>query len=86
MKEALLRKATAVEGEMQASLDTGHPMSENVVSVEIDEQVVSMQVSLAKIEVSGEVILGYISPNQSEVLTKTPMRNLDGIRVPSPFY
>ena len=54
-------------------------MSENVVTIEIDEQVVSMQVSLAEIEVSGEVILDYISPSWSEVPTKTPMRNPDEI-------
>ena len=58
-------------------------MSENIVLIEIDEQVVSMRVSLAKIEVSGEVILGYISPSRSEVLIKTLMRNHDGIRVPT---
>ena len=85
LKECSLRKAAAVEGVMQDSLDTGQHMSENDVSAEIDEQVVSMQVSLAEIEVSGEVILDYISPSWSEVPTKTPMRNLEGIRVPAPF-
>ena len=59
-------------------------MNKNVVSIEIDEQVVSMRVSLAEIEVSSEVILGYISPNWFEVSTKRPMRNLGGIRVPAP--
>ena len=52
MKEAPLCKVADVEGEMQVSLDTGQPMSENVVSVEIDEEFVSMRVSLAEIEVS----------------------------------
>ena len=74
-----------VEGAMQASLDTGQPMSENVVSVEINEKFMSVRVSLAKIEVYGEVIHDYISPSHSEVLTKTPMINLDGIRVLAPF-
>ena len=60
-------------------------MSENDVLAEIYEQVVSMQVSLDEIQFSGKVILGYISPNRSEVLTMTPMRNLDGIRVLAPL-
>ena len=63
----------------------GQPMSENVVSAEIDDQFMSMWVSLAEIKVSGEVILGYISPSRSEVPTKTPMRNPDGIKVSAPF-
>ena len=85
LKEASLRKAAAVKGAMQDSLDTGQPMSEDVVSVEIDKQVVSMQVSLVEIEVSGEVILCYISPSQPEVSTKKPMRNPDGTRIPAAF-
>ena len=85
LKEALLCKVAAVKGEMQDSLDTGNPMSKNVVSVEIDEQVMSMRVSLAQIEVSSEVILGYICPIQCEVPTKTPMRNPGGIKFPYPL-
>ena len=78
-------KAVVVRGPMQTSLHTGQPMSENDVSAEIDEEVMIMWVSLAEIEVSGEVILGYVSPSQFEVLTQTPMRNLDGTRIPAAF-
>ena len=74
-----------VEGGIQASLDMEKPMSKNVVFEEIDEQVMSMWVIFAEIIVSGEVILGYISPSRSEVPTKTPMRNLGGIRVLAPL-
>ena len=69
LEEAPLRKVVVVEGEMQTSLDTRKPMSDNFISAEIDEQVVSTWVSLAEIEVSGKVILGYISPNRFEVPT-----------------
>ena len=74
-----------IEGEMQASFDTRQPISENVVLVEMDNQVVCRKVSLAEIEFSSEVILGYHSPRRSKMKTTTPMRNPDGIRVSSPF-
>ena len=56
-------------------------MSENVVSAEIDEQVVSTRVSLDDIEVFGKVMLGDVSPNRFEVSTQTPMRNLDRTKI-----
>ena len=75
----------AIEGEMQDSLGMGQPMRENVVSAEIDEDVVSMRVSLVEIEVSGKVILSYASPSRFEVPNQTPMRNPDGTRIPATF-
>ena len=85
LKEDPLRKAVVVKGPMQTSLDTGKPMSGNNVSVEIDEQVMSTWVSLAEIEVSGEVILGYVSPSWPEVPNQTPMGNLDRTQTPIAF-
>ena len=76
-------KAAVVEGAMQDSLDMGQPMSENVVLAEMDEQVVIMQVSLMEIEVSSEVILGFVYPSWSRVQTQTPMKNPDGTRIPA---
>ena len=49
LKEAPLCKVVVFEWAMQTSLDTGKPMSENAVSGEIDEQVVSTRVSLVEI-------------------------------------
>ena len=45
----------------------------------------SMRVSLAEIEVSREVILGYVSPSWFEVPTQMPMRNSKGTRIPTAF-
>ena len=72
-----------VEGAMQTCLDIGQPMSENVVSVEMNEQGTTFR--LTEIEVSSKVILGYVSPSQFEVLTQTPVRNPDGTRIPTTF-
>ena len=72
-----------VEREMKTSLDTGHPVSENVVPIEVNEKLMNQQVSSAEIEVSGEVILGYVSHSHSEVPTQETMRNLDGTLVPT---
>ena len=70
---------------MQDTLNTGETMSVNVFSAEIDEEVASMQVSFTETEVSGKVILGYISPSWFEMKTKIPTRNLDGVGVISPL-
>ena len=58
-------------------------MSENVVPAEVDEQVMSKWVSSAEIEVSGEVILDYVSPRRSEVPTHATMRSSYGTRLPA---
>ena len=41
----------------------------------------SLPVISTQLEVSGEVILSYLSPSRSKVTTKTPMRNPIGIKV-----
>ena len=80
-----MSKAAAIYGAMQATLDTGKTMSENVVSAEIDEEVASMRVRLPETEVSGKVVLGSISPSRVEMQTKIPMRNPDGVRFLAPL-
>ena len=44
-------------------------MSDNFVPVEVDEQVVSKQVSSTKIGFYGEFILGFVSSSWSEAPT-----------------
>ena len=47
---------------MKATFDMRHTVSENVVLVEIDEEVASMRAIFPEMEVSGKVIICYISP------------------------
>ena len=52
---------------MLATVDMGHTVSENSFSTEVEDEVASMCASSSKIEVSGNVILGYNSPSRVEV-------------------
>ena len=76
-----MRKEMGTRANIECTWDTREILSENASSVEIEEEVTSMQAISSKREVHGKVVLGYISPSWFEVQTKKLMRNLKGASV-----